>query len=94
MAIFYLRPKINAGFVFAHRLKPKENCVDIPKEVCTRSRRNPRKVKRPVIKKWCYTPTEESGLAGLSPPPTGGAQTNTPNAEQNSSSPSDVRRRN
>ena len=26
-------------------------------------RTNPRKVKKPVIKKWCYTPTEESGLS-------------------------------
>ena len=28
-----------------------------------RSRNNPRKVKKPVVKKWCYIPTEESGLA-------------------------------
>merc|ERR1712114_37268 len=33
---------------------------DVPKEVCTRSRTNPRKVKKPVVKKWCYVPTEES----------------------------------
>jgi len=44
-------------------LKPAEECVDIPKEVCSRSRTNPRKVKKPVVKKWCYVPTEESGLA-------------------------------
>merc|ERR1712038_1138398 len=44
-------------------LKPRENCVDVPKEVCVRMRANPRKVKKPVIKKWCYTPTEESGLS-------------------------------
>jgi len=44
-------------------LKPSEECVDIPKEVCARSRTNPRKVQKPVIKKWCYVPTEESGLA-------------------------------
>lgn len=44
-------------------LKPRENCVDVPKEVCVRMRTNPRKVKKPVIKKWCYTPTEESGLS-------------------------------
>ena len=42
-------------------LKPVDNCVDVPKEVCVRMRTNPRKVKRPVIKKWCYVPTEESG---------------------------------
>jgi hypothetical protein len=46
---------------------PAENCVDIPKEVCVRVRTNPRKVKKPVIKKWCYVPTEESGLASNPP---------------------------
>jgi len=44
-------------------LKPAEECVDIPKEVCSRSRTNPRKVQKPVVKKWCYVPTPESGLA-------------------------------
>merc|ERR1712226_154865 len=44
-------------------LKPVEECVDIPKEVCSRSRTNPRKVQKPVVKKWCYVPTAESGLA-------------------------------
>merc|ERR1712121_535257 len=45
------------------KLKPTEECVDVPKEVCTRSRVNPRKVLKPVVKKWCYVPSEESGLA-------------------------------
>merc|ERR1712038_1650522 len=45
------------------KLEPKEECVDVPKEVCTRSRTNPRPVKKPVVKKWCYVPSEESGLA-------------------------------
>merc|ERR1719508_5262 len=44
------------------KLEPKDECVDVPKEVCTRSRTNPRKVKKPVVKKWCYIPTEASGL--------------------------------
>jgi len=44
-------------------LEPREECVDVPKEVCTRARANPRKVKKPVIKKWCYIPSEHSGLA-------------------------------
>jgi len=30
--------------------------VDIPKEVCVRAKVNPRKTKRPIIKKWCYSP--------------------------------------
>jgi len=45
------------------KLEPTEECVDVPKEVCTRSRTNPRKVKKPVVKKWCYIPSPESGLA-------------------------------
>merc|ERR1712024_436182 len=45
------------------KLSPTEECVDVPKEVCTRSRTNPRKVKKPVVKKWFYVPSEESGLA-------------------------------
>jgi len=45
------------------KLSPTEECVDVPKEVCTRSKSNPRKVKKPVVKKWCYVPSEESGLA-------------------------------
>jgi len=40
------------------KLVPKlvevENCFDVPKEVCVRSQTNPRKVKKPVVKKWCY----------------------------------------
>jgi len=43
-------------------LKPVEECVDVPKEICHRSRTNPRRVAKPVLKKWCYTPSEESGL--------------------------------
>ena len=45
------------------RLTPKMECVDVPKEVCSRSKTNPQKRKKPVLKKWCYVPSEESGLA-------------------------------
>jgi len=44
------------------KLTPVEECVDVPKEVCQRSKGNPRKVLKPVTKKWCYVPSEESGL--------------------------------
>ena len=43
-------------------MKAVKNCVDVPKEVCVRVRRNPRKIKKPIIKKWCYVPSEETGL--------------------------------
>jgi len=45
------------------QLQEVEECVDVPKEICTRSRTNPKKVKKPVIKNWCYFPSEETGLA-------------------------------
>ena len=44
------------------KLVPVQECVDVPKEICARSKTNPHKVKRPVIKKWCYVPSQESGL--------------------------------
>ena len=60
-----LEPQRTCKFVtkLVPKLEPKQECVDVPKEVCTRSRTNPRKVQKPVIKKWCYIPSEESGLA-------------------------------
>merc|ERR1711997_370563 len=54
-------------------LKAVENCIDIPKEVCSRSRTNPRSVSKPVIKKWCYTPSgpaPERPTTKPPPPPT------------------------
>ena len=38
------------------RLVPKQECVDVPKEICARSKINPRKVNKPAIQKWCYQP--------------------------------------
>jgi hypothetical protein len=62
-----LEPRVECKHVtkLVPQLKPTEQCVDVPKEVCTRSQSNPRKVKKPVIKKWCYTPSPESGLEPL-----------------------------
>jgi len=53
-----LNPKKDCKFVTKRipLLKPREECVDIPKEVCVRAKVNPRKTKRPIIKKWCYSP--------------------------------------
>lgn len=56
------RPECHHVTILVPSLKAHEECVDVPKEVCQRSRTNPHKVKRPVVKKWCYTPTAESGL--------------------------------
>lgn len=55
-------------------LKAIENCIDIPKEVCSRSRTNPRTVSKPIIKKWCYTtsgqpPPRPRPTTSTQPPP-------------------------
>lgn len=59
-----LVPKKDCKFVTKQipYLKPTEECVDIPKEVCVRAKVNPRKIKKPIVKKWCYTPKVEEGL--------------------------------
>ena len=44
-------------------LTPVEECIDVPKETCHKVRGNPKKVVKQVKKKWCYKPSEESGLA-------------------------------
>jgi len=44
------------------KLVPVQECADVPKEICARSKTNPKKIKKPVIKKWCYVPSKESGL--------------------------------
>ena len=44
------------------KLSPVEECVEVPKEVCQKMKGNPRTVLKPVTKKWCYTPSKESGL--------------------------------
>ena len=31
-----------------------EQCTEVPQEVCTTARGRGRKVKHPVLKKWCY----------------------------------------
>ena len=46
-------------------LTPVEECIDVPKETCHKVRGNPKKVVKQVKKKWCYKPSEESGLAQI-----------------------------
>merc|ERR1740137_298101 len=43
------------------KLEPTQECVDVPKEICARSKVNPRRVKKPSIQKWCFTPEDKSG---------------------------------
>jgi len=42
------------------KLDTVQECVDVPKEICARSKVNPRRVKKPSIQKWCFTPGEEN----------------------------------
>ena len=42
------------------RLNEVEQCTDVPQEVCTKTRGKPRKVKHPVVKKWCYRVRQET----------------------------------
>ena len=59
-----MEPVTKCSFVskIVPKLVPRQECTEVPKEVCSRSKTNPRKVKKPIIKKWCYTPSKESGL--------------------------------
>ena len=56
-----LNPQRSCNFVtkLVPKLKPDEECVDTPVEVCSRSKQNPRQVQKPVIKKWCYSENED-----------------------------------
>jgi len=39
------------------KLESVQECVDVPKEICARSKINPKKVQKPSIQKWCFTPS-------------------------------------
>ena len=41
---------------------PKPNCVKVPKEICVNTKSNPRRVKKPVVKQWCYNPKDLNDL--------------------------------
>merc|ERR1711936_544976 len=43
------------------RLVATQYCVDVPKEICARSKINPRRIRKPAIQKWCYTIDEGDG---------------------------------
>ena len=49
-----LEPKRTCNFVtkLVPKLYPVEECLDVPKEICTKVRTNQRKIKKPVVKKY------------------------------------------
>jgi len=44
--------------VLVPRLVEKPKCLKVPREVCVNQRINPKKLYRPVIKEWCYKPSQ------------------------------------
>jgi len=44
------------------RLVATQDCVDVPKEICARSKINPRRIRKPAIQKWCYTIEDDGAL--------------------------------
>jgi len=44
--------------VLVPRLVRQPNCLKVPKEICVNAKTNPKKVRKPVIKEWCYKPSD------------------------------------
>lgn len=44
--------------VLVPRLVERPKCIKVPREVCVNQRVNPKKLFRPVIKEWCYKPSQ------------------------------------
>jgi len=55
-----LEPQENCKMetVLVPRLIQQPNCIKVPKEICVNAKSNPKKVKKPVIKEWCYKPSD------------------------------------
>ena len=52
---------------FLLRLVPEPKCVKVPKEICVNTKKNPRVVKKPIVKEWCYNPKDLLENAGSFP---------------------------
>eukprot|EP00090_Calanus_glacialis_P026734 TRINITY_DN4202_c0_g1_i3.p1 TRINITY_DN4202_c0_g1~~TRINITY_DN4202_c0_g1_i3.p1 ORF type:complete len:782 (-),score=199.72 TRINITY_DN4202_c0_g1_i3:517-2862(-) len=55
-----LEPQENCKMetVLVPRLIQQPNCIKVPKEICINAKSNPKKVKKPVVKEWCYKPSD------------------------------------
>jgi len=55
-----LEPQENCKMetVLVPRLVQQPNCIKVPKEICVNQKSNPKKVKKPVVKEWCYKPSD------------------------------------
>ena len=58
---------MNSNHFYFYRLIPKPNCVKVPKEICVNTKKNPRRVKKPVVKEWCYRPRDILENPGVLP---------------------------
>ena len=54
--------------ILVPQLKAKEECVDVPKEVCSVSKLKPLIKRVPFIQKWCFNPEDEENLTHLIKP--------------------------
>merc|ERR1712223_376156 len=52
------REECRMDTVLVPRLIQKPNCIKVPKEICVNVKANPRKVTKPVVKEWCYKPSD------------------------------------
>ncbi len=41
--------------------------MKVPKEICVNTKKNPRRVKKPVVKEWCYRPKDLAENPGTLP---------------------------
>ena len=60
---FWFFPTILSVFPRKSEQFVQFSCELFPQEICTKAKVNPRTVQKPITKKWCYNPSEESGLA-------------------------------
>ena len=47
-------------------LKQSTECIDIPNEVCQKKKVNPKKIKKPIIKRWCYNTNTTTTITTIS----------------------------
>ena len=59
-----LQPEEKCGAVtrLLPALHTTETCLQVPRETCSLARINPRKIRKPTIKKWCFNQEKLKGL--------------------------------
>ena len=59
-----LQPQEECGVVtrLLPALTTTNTCLQVPREICALARLNPRKIKKPTIRKWCFDQEKLKGL--------------------------------